>query len=64
MIIIDIDMPQNCHDCPCWDYEYDECQIMQKYLLLDAKKLEDCPLKEVPKDKADRFWQTVQNNGV
>lgn len=30
MIVLDIPMPKNCHDCPCWDYEECECQIVQE----------------------------------
>lgn len=48
MITINIDMPENCHNCPCFDYEYDECQITHNFPTLDNinRRLEDCPLKE------------------
>lgn len=48
MITIDIDMPENCHDCPCFDYEYDECQITKNSPTIENinRRLEDCPLKE------------------
>lgn len=62
MISIDIDMPENCHDCPCYDYEYDECQITKKFTTLDNInfRLEDCPLKEVPKDNKGRSYYDGQ----
>lgn len=68
MIIINIDMPENCHDCPCFDYEYDECQITKNFPTPDNinRRLEGCPLIEVKtiEDNGARFWKTVPNNGV
>lgn len=63
MILIDIDMPENCHDCPCFDYEYDECQITKNSPTTENinRRLEDCPLKEAV-DENESAIEEMQKN--
>ena len=73
MIIIDanIDMPTCCEYCFCHDHEWNDCQILStsRKFAHDEKgfpigRPTNCPLKEVPENKVEKFWITVQNYGV
>lgn len=46
--ILVIDMPKNCHDCPCYHEGYGRCTITAKFIeevgIVDSW----CPLKPMP----------------
>lgn len=48
MILIDIDMPKGCEECPCFDNAYGECQIDAKntigFVDLEERSAK-CPIK-------------------
>ena len=53
MIVIDIDMPQNCCDCPCCQEVLDgylfkyECGVTKSDIDINSdERRENCPLKE------------------
>ena len=59
MILIDIEMPENCTECPCLNDEYFHCQIGWRSCKDDnvIKHRPDwCPLQELPQhgDLIDR----------
>ena len=46
MIVIDMDMPKNCTDCPCLNSEYGYCQVDYKRMdRFNATKPKNCPIK-------------------
>lgn len=49
MIIIDIEKPKRCYDCPCNDFEYGQCQITEKAIEDYDEIRKDCPIKEYNK---------------
>lgn len=62
ILIKDIRLPENCHECPCCDQTYwdedDElictCNISaQDTTCFSSEKREDCPLVEVPEFSSD-----------
>ncbi len=46
MILIDIEKPKRCHDCPCMDFEYGQCQLTEKNIDNCDKINKDCPIKD------------------
>ena len=47
MVVIDIDMPQTCEVCPCFDNVYGECQISAEYTIgvdVCGKRSDKCPI--------------------
>ena len=51
MIKIDMEMPERCVDCPCFNGEYEVCQSNDEERLfprdMEIKKPDWCPLIEV-----------------
>ena len=47
MLLIDMDMPKCCSDCPLM-YDYLECSVTKKRLksTMENERLADCPLSE------------------
>ena len=47
MIVIDMDMPKSCEECPCFDNVYGECQIDPKNTIgIDVCDISNkCPIK-------------------
>ena len=57
-IILDIDMPVACSTCPCFDYEFINCQVIDEkadWGTYDKKRLDNCPLKEEQNGESKRF---------
>lgn len=51
-------MPKNCGDCPCYYYEYKECNaIGGRMVFRNATPPTDCPLIELPPHGK---WQIVE----
>ena len=56
MLIIDIDMPKCCQDCPIYDHEFGCCELIPNSRYYDNDGIEhydpfeernkDCPLRE------------------
>lgn len=61
--ILVIDMPKNCHDCPCYHEGYGRCTITEKFIeevgIVDSW----CPLKPLPQKKIpenpDETWEEM-----
>lgn len=65
MIVIDMDMPKNCEECPCFDNAYGECQIDAKNTIGFAdleERSPRCPIKCDIKDIKAEIEQ-VEING-
>ena len=45
--ILIIDTPETCVDCPIYDFEYGECQMMERAVGPQGAKTEGCPLQTV-----------------
>lgn len=52
MIMIDIEMPESCEVCPCFDNVYGECQIDPKNTIdIDVCERSDrCPIRQADKE--------------
>lgn len=62
MIIIKTDMPKNCIECPCYDREWNCCNL-EEYRKWDKKKdgrPDNCPLIEIPKGNKRRPYYDVR----
>ena len=46
--VIVIEMPKSCWECPVVDGEYGDCQLLNKQICDDDKRMEDCPLRPLP----------------
>lgn len=63
MIQIDLEMPDNCFDCPLWDGYTGICPAdrLKRYpdeeIQTFTGKPNWCPLQEVPKNEIHAFWQ-------
>lgn len=65
MIQIDMEMPENCIDCPLIAEEYTgagvyECVWLQKRCLRNQRQ-KDCPLRETIRCNQCRFYEGVHN---
>lgn len=56
MLILDIDMPKCCQDCPIYDHEFGCCELIPNSCFYNEdgeiydpfeERNKDCPLKEV-----------------
>lgn len=47
MVVIDIDIPKRCWDCPLINAEYAYCQVTGDEIDNRSEKLSDCPIKYV-----------------
>lgn len=55
MIQIDMEMPENCQECPMYD-EYGECLFLGTFAA-QYGRLPDCPLREVTRCGKCRHYQ-------
>ena len=53
-VILVIDMPQTCCDCPCLNHEYGFCEVTGTSVSSDTKSY-DCPLKPLPPKMDQKF---------
>ena len=55
VLIPDMEMPDTCSECPCYDAEHEWCNVTEKEIIWCKPALttraEDCPLVEVQKPK-------------
>lgn len=61
-VLIPIKMPTNCCGCPCYDFDYGRCQIVERdprYPSLE--KLDCCPLVEVSDDTLIQQLEYLSN---
>lgn len=55
MLLIDIEMPKSCMNCPIFDGEYGFCNILKNYNKpskrdCSSSRQKNCPLIEIPKE--------------
>lgn len=62
MIQIDMEMPKSCAECPISRYQdTHDCPVIRTWSsAYREKRLDDCPLKEVPSGK----WEQINKNGT
>ena len=52
MLLIDKPMPETCEKCPCYDEEFNYCNVLEKAVDKDIwwdsvrRRMDDCPLRE------------------
>ena len=46
--IPNMEMPTRCYTCPCADLEFYDCNLMPGTGIEQNKRLDDCPLVEIP----------------
>ena len=54
MLLLPIDMPERCIDCPCYEVEFSSCNITKDDITgTDEydKRMDNCPLVEMPTHK-------------
>ena len=52
-VILPIEIPESCLDCPCHDGEYGVCNLTRK--TIDDVRPDDCPIQEVKHGK----WEKI-----
>ena len=61
-VLINIKMPTNCCDCPCYDFDYMRCQILKRDPRYpNLEKLDNCPLVEVSDDTLIQQLEYLSN---
>lgn len=64
VLINGIGMPTKCEECPCYYYEYRECNaISSKKVDGKAEPPEDCPLAEMPDANSDKWVRLAYSTG-
>lgn len=48
ILIKGMEMPTRCYTCPCADLEYYDCNLMPGTRIEQHKRLDGCPLVEIP----------------
>lgn len=69
VLIPDIDIPNTCSDCPCYDAEYEMCNLTKTEIVWSRPALtsraKDCPLIEIVRCcecKCDDRYVTANGN--
>lgn len=64
-ILLNIPKPTRCEKCPCYDWNYQECQVLKKKLKPLTFKTpqihEDCPIVEVSDDTLIQQLEYLSN---
>ena len=61
-VLLSIKMPTHCSVCPCYDFDYGRCQILERNPRNPIQeKLEDCPLVEVSDDTLIQQLEYLSN---
>ena len=55
-VILVIDMPSCCVECPCYENTLESCGVTDDCAIGygEIKRLDNCPLKPLPKDREKR----------
>ena len=61
VLIPDIGIPKTCSNCPCYDAEYEMCNLTKNEIVWSRPALtsraEDCPLIEIVRCRECKHWE-------
>ena len=61
-VLLPIEMPTHCCGCPCYDFDYGRCQILERNPREPTQeKLDNCPFVEVSDDTLIQQLEYLSN---